>query len=218
MKTAPKDRTTPQRIAIMMQAASSVDSSNYSSIGAADKKILADLDTLNEQVDLCIEILKENNGRPISSNTSDEALLGVIGFLEACAPRMVELIEAAAQGALAESSLNACLEVNDRLLKVLSDCENPKSVVGSAASSGGKSETPAVAPPAAKAESDFDIDLDDLLLDDKVGSSTATDPFGGSIEKNATVNNVTIDDVFGDNENAQKKELKQDDGFEDFFH
>ena len=42
------------------------------------------------------------NAGPLSSITNDtnEALLTVIGFLEACVPRMMELIEAAASGAL----------------------------------------------------------------------------------------------------------------------
>ena len=65
-----------------------------------DEKILSDLSTLNEQISLAQSMLV--NAGPLSSITNDtnEALLTVIGFLEACVPRMVELIEAAASGAL----------------------------------------------------------------------------------------------------------------------
>jgi len=62
-----------------------------------------------------------------SSIDGDEALLQVIGFLEACVPRMVELIEAAAQGALTPETFEECLVVNDKLANILSDVEkDPK--------------------------------------------------------------------------------------------
>ena len=65
-----------------------------------DEKILSDLSTLNEQIALTQSMLV--NAGPLSSITNDtnEALLTVVGFLEACVPRMMELIEAAASGAL----------------------------------------------------------------------------------------------------------------------
>lgn len=62
-----------------------------------------------------------------SSIDGDEALLQVIGFLEACVPRMVELIEAAAQGALKPETFEECLVVNDKLANILSDVDkDPK--------------------------------------------------------------------------------------------
>jgi len=63
-----------------------------------------------------------NAGGP-STLAANEALLTVIGFLEASVPRMVELIEAAAQGALKEGTFEECLVVNDRLTNVLADVE-----------------------------------------------------------------------------------------------
>ena len=77
--------------------------------------------------------------------------------------------EAAAQGILLESTLETCLSVNDRLLKVLSDCE------GNTTSISGFDSKPSHAQPAAAAAAakpSTDLDLDDLLLDDNGASSS----------------------------------------------
>lgn len=92
-----------------------------------DEKILSDLSTLNEQIALAQSMLV--NAGPLSSITNDtnEALLTVIGFLEACVPRMMELIEAAASGALQPETFEQCLTVNDKLTNILADVEkDPK--------------------------------------------------------------------------------------------
>lgn len=98
-----------------------------------DTKILQDLGTLSEQIALCQSMLLTNRRRLISSEYSDsddnndEALLTVIGFLEACAPRMLELIEIAAQGGgvLRDETFEECLVVNDKLTTILADLDNP---------------------------------------------------------------------------------------------
>lgn len=41
----------------------------------------------------------------------DEALSEVVGFLEACRPRMVDLVEAGIGGSLGEDTFNKCLQV-----------------------------------------------------------------------------------------------------------
>ena len=88
-----------------------------------DQKISTDLETLKDQINLCRSMLAQAG----SSIDGDEALLTVIGFLEACVPRLVELIEAAAQGALKPETFEACLQVNDQLTNILSDVEkDPK--------------------------------------------------------------------------------------------
>merc|ERR1711862_839878 len=134
--------------------------------------------------DLCVEMVKEQNGK---LDTTNEALLGVIGFLESCVPRMVELVEAAAQGILLESTLETCLSVNDRLLKVLSDCE------GNSSSTNYDSKPSHIPPAAAAAKPNTEVDLDDLLLESnppakpssKIGAGKyhtgpmKSDPFGG---------------------------------------
>jgi len=86
-----------------------------------DAKVLSDLSALSGQIELCGSMLKLAG--PLSSIKEDDALLAVIGFLEASAPRMVELIEAAAGGSLGEKTFEECLVVNDRLTAILADVE-----------------------------------------------------------------------------------------------
>mmetsp|Transcript_38823 Transcript_38823/g.81614 ORF Transcript_38823/g.81614 Transcript_38823/m.81614 type:complete len:235 (+) Transcript_38823:110-814(+) len=136
----------------MMQSSHSNASQTSTSISAnnmsPDEKVLQDLSTLSEQITLCQSMLV--NAGPTSSIDANEALLTVIGFLEACVPRMVELIEAAAQGALKEETFEKCLVVNDKLTNVLADVEKdpkdrtpltPAAAASSGAAAGGGSST-----------------------------------------------------------------------------
>jgi len=105
-----------------------------------DEKITADLSTLSDQISLCQSMLV--NVGPLSSIQDNEALLTVIGFLEACVPRMVELIEAAASGAIKEETFEMCLTVNDKLTNILADVEKDpedRQPLTVAASAGGNS-------------------------------------------------------------------------------
>jgi hypothetical protein len=120
-----------------------------------DHKIRSDLDTVSEKMDFCVSLLRPGGGSPDPSVRADETLLQLIGFLEACAPRMVELVEAAAQGALDEATLMQCLEVNDRLTKLMADIDTALLI-----------ESPATTTVAAAPTSEPTIDLDDLLLHD----------------------------------------------------
>lgn len=109
-----------------------------------DEKITADLSTLSEQISLCQSMLV--NAGPLSSIQDNEALLTVIGFLEACVPRMMELIEAAASGAIKEETFEMCLTVNDKLTNILADVEKdpedrqPLTVAASAGGNSGGSD------------------------------------------------------------------------------
>lgn len=49
----------------------------------------------------------------------DEALAEVIGYLEACRDRMVDLIDAGTNGLLSESLFWLCLKVNDAIINTL---------------------------------------------------------------------------------------------------
>mmetsp|Transcript_23708 Transcript_23708/g.66956 ORF Transcript_23708/g.66956 Transcript_23708/m.66956 type:complete len:217 (-) Transcript_23708:239-889(-) len=120
--------------------------------GEADAKILKDLDTMSEKMDLCEAMLNPGAGRPAPSVKTSEAMLAVVGFLEACAPRMVQLVEVAAQGALSEDVLIKCLEYNDRLQKILEDVDT-KAVTETAATT-----------TVASAAGDVTSQFDDLLL------------------------------------------------------
>lgn len=99
-------------------------SSSSSSVSQeeADSKILQDLTTLAEKLNTLETLLKQHAAGELPVHQASE-LLAVIGFLEACAPRMIELVEAAAQGALSEAVLIQCLDMNDRLTKDLSDLD-----------------------------------------------------------------------------------------------
>ena len=123
-------------------------------------RLRIDLGTLREKMDLCDSMLKPGDGVPPLSVKTSEAMLAVIGFLEACAPRMIELVEAAASGALSEAVFEEVLTCNDRLQKQLSDIETaaltetPASTT--AASAAGAS--------GAAAGTDLTAQFDDLLL------------------------------------------------------
>ena len=101
---------------------SSSSSSPSVSQEEADSKILQDLTTLAEKLNALETLLQQHRSGELPVHQASE-LLSVIGFLEACAPRMIELVEAAAQGALSEAVLIQCLDMNDRLTKALSDLD-----------------------------------------------------------------------------------------------
>jgi hypothetical protein len=103
----------------MMQSTHSASSGGNATASNPDEKVRTDLNTLTDQINLCQSMLAQAG----SSIDGDEALLSVIGFLEACVPRMVELIEAAAQGALKPETFEECLLVNDKLTNILSDVD-----------------------------------------------------------------------------------------------
>lgn len=119
----------------MMQSSHSTSSGtqNAATSSNPDQKIRTDLATLTDQINLCQSMLAQQQASSSSSGShysidGDEALLTVIGFLEACVPRMVELIESAAQGGeLQPETFEECLVVNDKLTNILSDVEkDPK--------------------------------------------------------------------------------------------
>eukprot|EP00548_Thalassiothrix_antarctica_P003860 CAMPEP_0194133074 /NCGR_PEP_ID=MMETSP0152-20130528/3379_1 /TAXON_ID=1049557 /ORGANISM="Thalassiothrix antarctica, Strain L6-D1" /LENGTH=191 /DNA_ID=CAMNT_0038828309 /DNA_START=75 /DNA_END=650 /DNA_ORIENTATION=- len=129
--------------------------SQQTSQECVDEKIINDLGTVKEKMDLCNKMLHPGDGSPAPSFKNNEALLCVIGFLEACGPRMVELVEAATQGALGEGILMECLAVNDRLLKLLADIDTYAFT-----------ETPATTTAATAPPNVLENNLNDLLLSD----------------------------------------------------
>eukprot|EP00603_Paraphysomonas_imperforata_P002007 CAMPEP_0114426920 /NCGR_PEP_ID=MMETSP0103-20121206/8063_1 /TAXON_ID=37642 ORGANISM="Paraphysomonas imperforata, Strain PA2" /NCGR_SAMPLE_ID=MMETSP0103 /ASSEMBLY_ACC=CAM_ASM_000201 /LENGTH=503 /DNA_ID=CAMNT_0001595929 /DNA_START=151 /DNA_END=1662 /DNA_ORIENTATION=- len=77
-------------------------------------KVTADLNVVLEQVRLCREMLPESVGI-----AGDDLLAEVVGFLEACQERMLELVEAGTNGLLSEEVFEQCLRVNDAITKTL---------------------------------------------------------------------------------------------------
>ncbi|GKY94659.1 hypothetical protein MPSEU_000431300 [Mayamaea pseudoterrestris] len=100
----------------MNTSAVSSSSESTSSATNVNQKIHNDLQIVVDKMNGCESLMQ-------SSKTASQELLAVVGFLEACQPRMIELVEAAAQGALSEQVLMEALQVNDRLTKILSDVD-----------------------------------------------------------------------------------------------
>lgn len=185
-----------------MATTATQNSSSNNGSEAADAKILADLNVLREKMDLCDSLLP-------TATASDDAFLGVVGFLEACAPRVVELVEAAAQGALGETMLVECLAVNDRLTTLLSKTDAKLPPVAENTPPVAAAITPA-APSAESSSAD-----DDLLFninEDSTATTTAPsnakttgeeDPFGNQVLSSQS-NDAEFDDFF--NERSAKQE------------
>lgn len=173
-----------------------------------DSKIMTDLGTVKEKMDLCDNMLHPGDGSPAPSLKNNEALLAVIGFLEACGPRMVELVEAATQGALSEAVLMECLAVNDRLLKLLADIDTYAFTESPA------STTAASAPPKSEEANDFS----DLLLDEKPNPTKNNAIGGKSMEEDifAEANDLLSSVADTDNSKLPAKESVEKDEFDDF--
>jgi hypothetical protein len=149
------------------------------------------LGALKEKMDLCESMLNPGVDAP-SFSTANSTMLAVVGFLEACAPRMVQLVEVAAMGAVSEEVLMECLQMNDKLQKQLTDIQQAALTETSASTT------------AASAPSSGTEQFEDLLLDD-----------GGDAGGDAGAANFTIGD--DDEEEEAKPAAKSDDDFDAFF-
>ena len=78
------------------------------------ERIDADLAIVIEKVKMCRQMLFISPGVD-----KDEVLADVVGFLEACRDRMVDLIESGTRGMLNEGLFEKCLKVNDAVLRTL---------------------------------------------------------------------------------------------------
>jgi hypothetical protein len=146
-----------------MQPSTESSSSTTNSTSAVDAKITADLNVLKEKMELCHHMLSPGDGSPAPSLKNNETMLTVVGFLEACAPRMVELVEAGAQGnAFSESVLMECLAVNDSLQKMLADIDTLAETETAASTTAASAPKPSV-----------EEQMDDLLLDDSAPEKAA---------------------------------------------
>ena len=141
----------------------------------ADTKILSDLTAVTDKITLCQSMLVTI--QHTSEIDTNESLLSIIGFLEACVPRVRELIDVG-MTALKEETLTKCFQVNDDLCKILDDVEHPEKVTNTA------STTSTAASPAASTTAANDDTLDSLEFD----------AFGFEDKKRAVANNH--DDVF----------------------
>lgn len=69
-------------------------------------------------VKVCRELMLQAPSQAI-----DDAIAEVIGFLEACKERMMDLIEAGSHGLLGEELFGMCLQVNDVVIKTIAAYE-----------------------------------------------------------------------------------------------
>mmetsp|Transcript_23220 Transcript_23220/g.54923 ORF Transcript_23220/g.54923 Transcript_23220/m.54923 type:complete len:214 (+) Transcript_23220:324-965(+) len=100
--------------------------SSSSGTREADEKISGDLAVLREKMNLLESMLHPTDAAaPKLSVRTDEAVRAVIGYLDACAPRMIELVTActARMGTLSERVFGDVLDSNDRLQKLLADVD-----------------------------------------------------------------------------------------------
>ena len=114
-----------------------------------DEKVNADLNTLSEQIDAARALLAAPDCNTASDVDANETLLVYLGFLEACVPRMEQLVEGALGGKVGEETLEKILLLNDRLNRTLDDCDNPSAVTVD--TEGSASAAAAAAPAAAAA-------------------------------------------------------------------
>lgn len=144
--------------------------SSSSATMAADTKISNDLAVLREKMDLLETMLHPPDAAtPKLSVRNDEAVRAVIGYLDACAPRMIELVTACTSrmGVLSEEVFGDVLGCNDRLQKLLSDVDTrmmtettASTTIASAPSSSNNTAAAAASVPSADLADQFG----DLLL------------------------------------------------------
>ncbi|KAL3936454.1 MAG: hypothetical protein SGBAC_008235, partial [Bacillariaceae sp.] len=82
---------------------------------SADNKIQKDLAKLKGEMEKCSTLMKDGY------SAENKELMDAIGFLEACAPRMKELVEKASTGALSAPVLEETTQLNDQLQKALAE-------------------------------------------------------------------------------------------------
>ncbi len=89
-------------------------------------KVDGDLDTVEQQITLCNETVQ--NFQCVGEDEV-QRLSEVVGFLEACKPRMEAIIEAGMRmGALTPQLMERCLQINDQLISAL-DAERKASLI-----------------------------------------------------------------------------------------
>lgn len=161
-------------------------------------RLQRDMLSVMDKVKLCREMLLESPGIE-----ADEALAEVVGFLEACKDRMVDIIEAGTQGLLGEDLFSQCLRVNDAICKTLDAERNGLKIPVEDDEAEGKGEkkpssnslldldspkapVPAMPVAAAKASSiaaDFGL-FDKVPAAPAVAASIVTDPFDDPFNDN----------------------------------
>jgi len=159
----------------------------------ADVKISKDLLVLKEKMDLLDSMLHPVDiASPKLSVLTNDAIRVVIGYLDACAPRMVQLVEACTTsfGVVSEENLCDVFACNDRLQLLLSDVDTRM-----------LTETPASTTSAKAATSIATTNVGDsrnTTATDGIGSGLGTDANTGTGTANNNTTNNNLTDQFGD--------------------
>mmetsp|Transcript_27295 Transcript_27295/g.55045 ORF Transcript_27295/g.55045 Transcript_27295/m.55045 type:complete len:207 (-) Transcript_27295:4922-5542(-) len=166
----------------------------------ADEKVSTDLATLEQQVDACRALLSAPDMKKAEDVDDNEVLLAYVGFLEACVPRMEQLIETAlSTGALGEGTVEKIFIMNDRLNKTLDDCDHPSTVTdtapaptGTASASGSASASASAAAPA----DDANFDPFGIAESNTSAAPAEVDPFASPAPQQQPPGASASDDPF----------------------
>jgi len=216
--------------------ASSTSPLNGPSTSEADTKISNDLRVLREKMDLLETLLDPlDASAPRLSVRTDDAVRSVAGYLDACGPRMIELVTACTAshaGVLSEDVFGEVLGCNDRLQKLLADFDTrlvteteASTTVASAASasaSASASTSASASASASASDPNANVDLTEQFGDLLLGNE---DPFArahGSGSNLAGAKTTGEDDDSNSNRNtkppaAAAPKPPERDPFDDFF-
>lgn len=188
----------------------------------ADAKILSDLTAVQEKIALCESMLVE-----IQSTTqvdSNESLLTVVGFLEACVPRVRELINVG-MTSLKEETLTKCFQVNDDLCKILEDVDHPErvttvSTASQSASSTNSNDNDNNSASVGNLKTPEDLDFDNFGFEEQKQANTTSAVASSALEDLlAPPSSVAPKPISSSPKKSDgaKKEGDDDDEFDDFF-
>eukprot|EP00533_Pseudo-nitzschia_delicatissima_P007277 CAMPEP_0116100060 /NCGR_PEP_ID=MMETSP0327-20121206/12096_1 /TAXON_ID=44447 /ORGANISM="Pseudo-nitzschia delicatissima, Strain B596" /LENGTH=195 /DNA_ID=CAMNT_0003591971 /DNA_START=254 /DNA_END=841 /DNA_ORIENTATION=- len=145
---------------------SSIPLSSAAPTMQADTKISNDLAILKEKMNLLDSmIFPTDSSAPKLSVKTNEAVRSVVGYLDACGPRMIELVTAcmSRDGVVSEEVFGDVLACNDRLQKLLGDVDTLLLVETPASTTAAS----AAAAEAAPTSEDLTDQFGDLLLGDE---------------------------------------------------
>lgn len=188
----------------------------------ADAKILSDLTAVQEKITLCESMLVE-----IQSTTqvdSNESLLTVVGFLEACVPRVRELINVG-MTSLKEETLTKCFQVNDDLCKILEDVDHPEKVTtisttSQSASSSNSNDNDNNSASVGNLKTPEDLDFDNFGFEEQKQTNTTSAAAASALEDLlAPPSSVAPKPTSSSPKKSDgaKKEGDADDEFDNFF-
>jgi len=185
----------------MSTMSSSSSSSSRRTTAQADAKISNDLHVLKEKMDLLESMIHNNDTTTTQqlSVTTNEAVRSVVGHLDACGPRMIELVTACtttSQSVLSESVFGNVLGCNDRLQKLLLDVDAllvQEETEAAAALSTNVATASDVAGESATAAPDLTEQFGDLLLGSNEDSfmEDAVEPSSSASTTPPTTNTTT---------------------------